>query len=934
LAIFVIGLQTALLAVVLRISMLFIRPKYLPYRIAFFSVGVTLLVKLGLEHLTGTTSSFSLWLIAISINTWYGSIISGLTSVFLAALASYYFFTDPSSTLDSLESVLFVIEGLLISALTANFQSSTQQSDTEKTAAQINLKDLLQSQRSLRQGEELYRTLTQNLPNGVVFLFDRDMRFMGAEGTELQIFGLPKEEFQGKTLHEIVLPETYELIEPVYRSTLQGTPMCIEIPYKNQLYLIQTFPVKDENSKILRGLAIFQNVTNRKQAEAKIIKLNQALNRRVKELQTLLEVIPTGIGIAEDPECRTIRANPALAKLLGIPVDANASLSAPNDERPTNFKVYQSGRELSPEELAMQYATTHGVEILDSEIEVVRDDGIRINLSQSAAPLFDEDGKVRGCVSIFLDITQRNQAERKLQAAKDQLQTVLEAVPGIVSWVSSDLCYLGVNKHLADSFNLPPEAFVGQDIGFLASGNGFREFVQNFFAYDQSEALYELKSISADRSYLIVAQKYDQNRAAFLIGIDITEQKRVEEELRQKTEELAEINRVKDEFVAVLSHELRTPMHNLYGWAQLLLTESEMDEALKIEGLGTIERNARLQVRLINDLLDLARMQKGEMNLEIEPVDLASVIRSAADTIRLSAETKGIQIQLHLDAAVSKVLGDAIRLQQVVWNLLSNAIKFSSKNESVEVRLEQVESQAQITVIDRGRGIEAEFIPYVFERFSQRDASTTRSAGGLGLGLAIALTIVELHNGNITAASAGFGKGSTFTVKLPIVTMTGHLSNDGIVPEKAVHGNKKIAQLQNLCVLVVDDDAYARMLMQTVLQSTGADVLVAASVKEALALLEQRSPALLISDISMPDEDGFTLIRQVRSRTIEQRRQIPAVNVRGASRREVMPKAIALTAFAGAKNEQRILKAGFQLFIAKPIEPMELVDKIIEVLKT
>ncbi|MHC5821937.1 MAG: PAS domain-containing protein, partial [Nostoc sp.] len=355
--------------------MLFIKQKYLPYAIAFFSVGVTLLVKLGLEDVTGITSSFSLWLIAISINTWYGSITSGLASVFLAALANHYFFTDLSSTLDSLEFVLFVIEGLLISALTANFQSSKQQSDSDKTEARINLKDLLQSQRSLRQGEELYRKLTQNIPNGLVFLFDRDMRFMGVEGTELQIFGLAKEEFQGKTLHETVLPETYDLIEPAYRSTLQGTPMCIEIPYKNQVYLIQTFPVKDENSKILTGLAIFQNVTNRKQAEAKIIKLNQALNRRVKELQTLLEVIPTGIGIAEDPECRTIRVNPALAKLLGIPVDANASLSAPKDERPTNFKVYQSGRELAPEELAMQYATTHGVEILDSEIEVVRNDG-------------------------------------------------------------------------------------------------------------------------------------------------------------------------------------------------------------------------------------------------------------------------------------------------------------------------------------------------------------------------------------------------------------------------------------------------------------------------------------------------------------------------------------------------------------------------------
>lgn len=668
-------------------SMLFIKQKYLPYGIAFFSVGATLLVKLALEYLTGITSSFSLWLIAISVSTWYGSIISGLISVFLAALASHYFFTDPSSTLDSLEFVLFVIEGLLISTLTANFQSSKQQSDTDKIADLINLKDLLQSQHSLSHCEELYRTLTQNIPNGVVFLFDRDMRFIGAEGTKLQILGLGKEEFQNQTLHETVLPEICELIEPAYRSTLQGTPMCIEIPDNNQVYLLQTFPVKDENSKIITGLVIFQNITNRKQAESKIIELNQALNKQVQELQT------------------------------------------------------------------------------------------------------------------------------------------------------------------------------------------------------------------------------------------------VEKELRQKAEDLAKINRVKDEFIAVLSHELRTPIHNLHGWAQLLLTETEIDEALKIEGLETIERNACLQVRLIDDLLDLARMQKGEMNLEMELVDLASVIRLAADTIRLSAQTKGIQIQLHLDAAVYNVLGDAIRLQQVVWNLLSNAIKFSSNNESVEIRLEQVESQAQITVIDRGRGIEAEFIPFVFERFSQHDPSTTRSAGGLGLGLAIAHYIVQLHNGNITATSAGLGKGSTFTVRLPTVTMTGRLSNDELVLGELLHDNQKIAQLQNLCILVVDDDADARMLMQTVLQSVGADVLVAASVKEALALLEQRSPALLISDISMPDEDGFTLIRQVRSCSIKEGKQRIAVN-------EVMPKAIALTAFAGAKNEQRILKAGFQLFITKPIKPRELLDKIIKVLKT
>ncbi|MCC2691567.1 ATP-binding protein [Nodularia sp. LEGE 04288] len=924
--------------------MLFIRQKYLPYRMAFLSVGVTLLVKLGLEYLIGITSSFSLWLIAVSISTWYGNIVSGLISVLLAGLASHYFFTDPFSTRNHLEFVLFIVEGLVINTLIANFQSSKQQSDIDKTEAQTNLEGLLENQRSLRQNEEFYRTLTKNLPNGVVFLFNQDMRFTLAEGTEAHIFGLAIEEFQGKTLDETVLTETYELIAPAYRSALQGIPTCIEIPYGDQVYLVQTFPVKNENSTSMTGLAVFQNITNRKQAEAQIIKLNQALNRRVRELQTLLEVIPIGIGIAEDPECQMIRVNPAFAKLLGIPVNANASLSAPLDQRPTNFKIFRDGKELAPEELAMQNATTHGVEILDYEIEVVRDDGIRINLLQYATPLFDEDGKVRGCVSIFLDITQRNQAERKLQAARDQLQTVLDAVPGIVSWVSSDLCYLGVNRHLADNFNLPPEAFVGEDIGFLGDGNGFREFVEKFFAENQSEALYELKLVKGDRSYLIVAQKYDENKAAFLIGIDITQRQRVEEELRQKTEELATINRVKDEFVAVLSHELRTPIHNLHGWAQLLLTESEMDESLKIEGLETIERNARLQVRLIDDLLDLVRIQKGEMNLEIGLVDLANVILSAADTIRLSAETKNIQIQLDFDAAVPPVLGDFIRLQQVVWNLLANAIKFSPKNESVVVSLKLVKSQAEITVIDRGRGIESEFLPYVFDRFSQGDASTTRSAPGLGLGLAIARHIVELHHGQITATSPGLGQGSTFTVRLPITTMNADLGKDELLPIVAgVWTRKKTAALQNFCILVVDDDPDARRLIQTVLQGAGADVLVVASVAEALAFLAHTEPDLLISDISMPVEDGFTLIEQIRSCSLEQEEEISVLGKRFCSQ-SVPPerrlvnsnslRAIALTAFAGAKNEQRILEAGFQFFIAKPIEPMELLEKVIEVLKS
>lgn len=398
--------------------------------------------------------------------------------------------------------------------------------------------------------------------------------------------------------------------------------------------------------------------------------------------------------------------------------------------------------------------------------------------------------------------------------------------------------------------------------------------------------------------------------------IDLTESKQAEQEREQLLErektaraQAEAANRIKDEFLAILSHELRSPLNPILGWSKIL-NKQNLSQTKIAEGLTIIERNANLLAQLIKDLLDVSQILRGKLSLNISPVDLKTTISAALETVRLAAEAKTIQLHSVIESNTGAVLGDITRLQQVVWNLLTNAIKFTPNGGRVEIRLEKVGSDAQIQVTDTGMGITSEFLPYVFDSFRQADSRTTRQFGGLGLGLAIVKHIVEMHGGTVAAQSPGEGKGSTFTVKLPLMPVRSQ-----IIPETEQPENP--SELDGVRVLLVDDETDSRELAAFVLETSGAKVRDAKSAVEALQALMESKPDILVLDIGMPEINGYMLLQQIRSLSPEQGAQTPA---------------IALTAYAGQLDKQKALSAGFQAHLSKPVEPTELVEVIGRVL--
>ncbi|AFZ24579.1 PAS domain S-box [Cylindrospermum stagnale PCC 7417] len=901
------------------------------------------------------------------------------------------------------------------------------------------------------------------------------------------------------------------------------------------------FTIKDKKTGQPTALAtVTRNISAQKQAEEKILKLNQDLQRRVDELQTLLEVIPIGIGIAEDPECQTIKVNPSFAKQLQILPETNASLSAPEEQKPTNFKVYHEGRELLPEELPMQYSAAHGVEVIDFDVEVVHEDGRIVNLLESVAPLFDEEGQTRGCIGAFLDITVRKQVELVLRNHQKWLEDVLNLMPMPLLFIEPGTARVTFANRAADEFaggefpkgklcdnfdgllqGIPHEMMpgvrvargerldglemdwhtcvgirsvllfadtlpamhgypatcvlvfqdvtnlkrvekaltlgnnrlqllfdtvnnllssqqpvalidsvfqklaeqIGLDVYFnyliednahrmqLASYSGisrelateiewleFGQAVCGTVAQEQRPMAVENVQQSTDpkveliRSlgitayycYPLIAQgrvlgtlsfgsrslcQFSENQKGMMqavcdqIAIAI-ERASLIASLQQQTEQLRQANRMKDEFLAILSHELRSPLNAILGWAQLLRTR-KFGETQTAKGLETIERNARMQTQLIEDLLDISRMIRGQLRLNVRTCDLVPIIESAIETVNLAAQAKEIDLRLlvskpqtpqnpdlaganselaspqsqicvssngvflrEAEDANSQFLltADAERLQQIIWNLLSNAIKFTPLGGKVEIRLSQITAHSrelmgnrnkqllpnyvQIEVIDAGIGISREFLPYVFDRFRQADSSITRAHGGLGLGLAIVRHLVELHGGTVQVDSLGEGQGATFTVKLPLLLPTRQAIWKSESRKKADFAPRdECTSLVGVRVLVVDDEADSREFITTVLEHCQADVQVVASVQEALQVISQWKPDVLVSDIGMPEEDGYSLIRKLRSLSPEQGGKIPAA---------------ALTAYARPEDRMRAIQAGYQLHLPKPIEPAEL----------
>lgn len=760
------------------------------------------------------------------------------------------------------------------------------------------------------------------------------------------------------------------------------------------------FTVTDTNTGQPIALAtVTRNISEQKLAKEQILRLNKDLQRRITELQTLLEVIPIGIGIAEDPQCQNIKVNRAFAKQLGISPDTNASLNAPLDKKSTSFKIYREGRELSAEELPMQYSAAHGVEVVGCELDIVHEDGKVVKLLESVAPLFDEEGKTRGSVGAFLDITERKQAEEVLLNQQKWLEDVLNLMPRPLLFIEPGTARVTFANRSADELaggefpkgvpaedyhtvyhytdaagdRIPNEQMPGVRVALGERLNGlevdwhtpsgvrsllifadtlpamhghpatcilvFQEISNikkiqkalslgykrlkllfdtasdllssqqpvilidnvyrqlsdqigldiyfNYLVEDNSQVM-RLEScsgispemakeiewlafgeticgtvaqkrhpiavenvqqstepqtelirslgITAYYSYPLIAQgrllgtlsfgsctllSFTDNQKGMMQAVCdqiaiAMERSSLIASLQQQTEQLQEANRMKDEFLGILSHELRSPLNAILGWAQLL-QRSRLSESQMARATETIERNAKAQTQLIEDLLDVSRMIRGKLRLNVSTCNLIPIIESAIETVSLAAQSKEIDLRFSLipsketpnsdwelrfnnknleslksPSQISQysqeslqgensqflVFGDFERLQQIIWNLLANAIKFTPTGGQVEVQLSVVTGQekrqttdkyAQIQVIDTGIGISPDFLPYVFDRFRQADSSNTRTYGGLGLGLAIVRHLVELHGGTVHVDSPGKEQGTTFTLKLPLL---------------------------------------------------------------------------------------------------------------------------------------------------------------------
>jgi len=414
-----------------------------------------------------------------------------------------------------------------------------------------------------------------------------------------------------------------------------------------------------------------------------------------------------------------------------------------------------------------------------------------------------------------------------------------------------------------------------------------------------------------------------RNSAGYIVGAskvarDISDQRRREwerqsllEREREARAEAEAVNRSKDQFLATLSHELRTPLNAIYGWARMLDT-GRLDGPAIRRATEAILRNAAAQVRLIEDLFDVSRVITGNMRLEVRPLNVAAVLEAALDTVRPAATAKGVHLESLLDPGAGAMMGDPARLQQVVWNLLMNAVKFTPRGGRISAHLRRVNGQIEIVVSDTGEGIAPEHLPRLFQRFGQADSSSTRRHAGLGIGLALVRHLIDLHGGTVNAHSAGPGLGSTFTVTLPVSVVPELLPPHAASSAASVPGTDQLkpVSLRDLRILVVDDDAEGLELAALILINAGAEVRTSRSVAGAVAVLESWSPDVLVTDLAMPDEDGFSLLRRARRVTTRRGRRLPA---------------LALTAYGRSEDRMRVLAAGFSLHLAKPVNPAELV---------
>jgi PAS domain S-box-containing protein len=663
-------------------------------------------------------------------------------------------------------------------------------------------------------------------------------------------------------------------------------------------------PIRDGFGRIVSVLNIVQDVTQRKQWET--------AERDRLFLQSILSSADDAI-FSKDLNSTVTSWNNGAERLFGYRPDEIIG-------KPITVLIPPDHVD---EEMHILECLRRGERIEHYETRRRRKDGVILDVSLTISPIWDRLGRIIGVSKIARDITERRRLQRA-EVAESFLGALVESAEDAIISKTLDGIVTNWNPAAERLYGYTAAEMIGQPIMILIPSDHSDEEGEILRRLRRGERIqhYETQRRRKDGRIIEVSQTISPIRDSLgrAIGIsnitrDVTDQKAAERreraallEAQEAKRQAEEANRAKDEFLATVSHELRTPMTAIIGWSRMLIT-GQLSLERQQKAIEIIDRNARAQAQLIEDLLDVSRIVSGRLRIEFNPVDLGNVIAAAVEAARPAAEAKRIRVQTILSSGAGPVRGDADRLQQVIWNLLSNAIRFTPEDGFIRIELQRSESQVELRISDNGIGIKPDFLPHMFERFTQADPSITRHSGGLGMGLAIVKSLVELHGGVVTASSNGEGKGSTFTVKLPI-SPARQKSGEPPTAEKPVlpAALKEGHELVGLKILVVDDEEDTCELLRFVFNETGAIVETANTPEKGLELFDSWQPDVIVSDIGMPKVDGYQFIRIIRN---QRHSRVPA---------------IALTAMSRIEDRLKALTAGYQMHVSKPVEPVELIS--------
>jgi len=737
-----------------------------------------------------------------------------------------------------------------------------------------------------------------------------DYRSIGCEA----LTGYTPDEITPDLWKSCILPEDLAAIsDQVFDAVLRQEPLTVEYRFRHKdgslRWIADSLTSRrDEEQDCWIATMVGIDITARKHAEAALRQSEAALRESEERFQLALQGADCGTWDYNLSDQTLIWSDRCKA-MFGIDLEAEMSFAV------FSQAIHPDDRERIQQAIV---AAIDRQQDYDVEMRTLWSNGTVRWVRSIGRVYYNEQGLPNRMAGVALDISHLKQTEIALRESEERYRVLAEAMPqmvwladrtGVQYWNQRWYDYTGIQRDEALGIGgvqivHPDEQERTLELWQQAieTGQGF-DIEQRIRRHDGVYRWFLNRGLPVQDS---------SGQITRWVGTitDIDDQKQLETERarllkqEQAAREAAEnANRIKDEFLAVLSHELRSPLNPILGWAKLLRMR-KLDATRMECALETIERNAKLQAQLIDDLLDISRILQGKLVLNSTPIALTTIIEEALETVGLMSETKGVQIQTQLDFSPLQISGDSNRLKQVVWNLLSNAVKFTPEGGQVIVSLEYVNDSAQIQVSDTGKGIHPDFLPHVFDRFRQADSTTTRTFGGLGLGLAIAYQIVEMHGGKIQATSLGEGQGATFTVQFPLIS--------GVAESSTPSGDCTPADnLQNIHVLVIEDDTDSRELITTVLQQFGAEVTAVPSATAAMAALSQIKPDILISDIGMPGMDGYRLMQQIRAAT--RNSEIPA---------------IALSSYTTEADQQKALAVGFQKHLSKPMEPLQLVEAI------